>query len=390
MSDWSDLATLVTAYRAPLISLAFGLLLFALAPKLVGLSRGADQARTQSVILRGVLVAFMGLQIVDIVLHQTLADDYDRLLLKASISLALVYALIVVFNIFARLLQMKFGKTREIDGKTTAVASYHSRMATVILVVLMGLFAVLAAIEIWDMASLIEKTGFIGIIAAFVVLTNAVWFPDLYFGMTLLGSSMAEEGDTIQLDEEKPLYIINRLTPFYALLLNVDTNERVILRNSRLFDGPIENLSKRASIDGLRRRVDLKISYPKDESSDDMHAKLFARLDKAVSAAFERVSGQQDSRINANVPFAWLMAEAGNDALRFSVFYNLAPLPETKLTKVVRSFMRQTPAAVTQALYQECSARGLHLATPGLVKLSGTLSTTAQESVPPTDDSRET
>lgn len=371
MIDWSDIATLIDTYRAPLISLTLGFLLFALAPRLIGRNRRTEQARMQSVILRAVLAAFMGLQVVDIFLHQTLADDYDRLLLKASISLALVYASILVFNIFARLLETKFGKTREIDGKTVAVASYHSRMATVIIVVVMALFAILAVIEVWDMGSLIERTGFIGVIAAFVVLTNAVWFPDLYFGLTLLGSSMADEGDTIQLDGYKSLYIINRLTPFYALLLNVDTNERVILRNAKLFEGPIENLNKRASVEGLRRRVDLNISYPPNEATDDVRSKFFSGIDKAVSAAFARVAEQQDVRVNSNVPFRWFLTDVGNDALQFSVYYFLAPLPETKLTKVVRRYVRQTPAAVTQALYQECSTRGLHLATPGLIQLSG-------------------
>ena len=86
-----------------------------------------------------------------------------------------------------RILDAKFGVTRQIDGKMVAVPSYHSRMASVVLLGAMLIILSYVLIEIWGLNSLLEKTGFIGIIAAFFVLTSAIWLPDLFHGVVLLG-----------------------------------------------------------------------------------------------------------------------------------------------------------------------------------------------------------
>ncbi|MDK3073557.1 hypothetical protein QO034_10580 [Sedimentitalea sp. JM2-8] len=367
---WAKLTTIFGVYTMPLVSTLVGVALFILAPRILGPVASPDRKSLQISLLRLVTVAFILLQLADLVFHKLLEVDYDRLLLRASASIVLIYGMMVAFNILARLLEAKFGRSREIDGTKVTQASYHSRMATLVMIVIMLLCGLLALLQIWNLGSLIERTGFIGIIAAFIFLTHSVWFPDMYFGLTLLGSSMANEGETIRFDSDGPIYIINRLTPFYVLLLNLDSNERVIMRNAKLFEGTIENLNKRASIEGLRRRVELKISYPENESVAENREALFARVEAAVGATFEALAERKDLHVNANVPMTWLLADAGDFALQVSVFFHLDPLPETKLTKVVRRYLRWTPAAVRHHLYEECATRGLYLATPGLLQVS--------------------
>jgi hypothetical protein len=73
---------------------------------------------------------------------------------------------------------------------------------------------------------------------------------------------------------------------------------------------------------------------------------------------------------NTNVPLYWVLSESGDYALRFTVYFNIAPLPETKLTKKIRQYLRKAPASVTRLLYEEFTERGLHLATPTLIEIS--------------------
>lgn len=360
------------SYVAPAIMLAIGLLLFALAPRILGPVEPAARRLIQTNILRLVISVFILLQVTDLILHKALADRYNGMLLKSAATLLVIYGGMILFNGASRLLDQRFGQTRTLDGKAVAVTSYHSRMASLIMVVALSILSMLTIIEIWGMKSLIQSTGLIGIVAAFFVLTNTVWFPDIYHGLALLGSAMAEEGDTIRIGNGPSIYIVNRLTPFYALLLNVDTNERVILRNSRLFDGSLENLTKRAAIEGLRRQIDLKLSYPAGEADVAVRKRLFSQVDKAVIAASDRMQNDPEMFTNAKVPLYWVLSESGDYALRFTVFFNIAPLPETKQTRKIRKYLRKAPASVTRLLYEEFTARGLHLVTPALIEISQT------------------
>ncbi|MEE4238498.1 MAG: hypothetical protein V2I51_17385 [Anderseniella sp.] len=353
----------------PIAAAGAGILLFIAAPWLTTNAQDSEKQPLQLIILRGVLIAFIALQVADLMIHQTLEPYYNRLLLKSSLTVLATVVTMVVFNLGVRLFNAKFGKTRSIDGTEVSVASYHSRMASVVLLTLLAVMLVYVLIEIWGLESLLEKTGFIGVIAAFLVLTSAVWLPDVFYGVVLLGSSMAEEGDTISLPGDDRLFIVHRLTPFYALLLDVDNNHRVMLKNAELFQARIENLSKRASVEGLRRALEFKLGYP--ETAADGHAglELFIAVDEMVKAAFERAAADKTIYLNVNVPFEWSLVEAGDNALRFVVYFHLSALPETKLTSRIRAHLRTTRNAIVRLIFEEASARGLNLATPSLLKI---------------------
>lgn len=353
----------------PLAAAGAGILLFVAAPWLTLSTRRSGNQPLQVIILRAVLVAFIALQLADLVMHQALEAYYNRLLLKSSLTVLTTVVAMIVFNLGVRFFNAKFGKTRSIDGTEVAIASYHSRMASVVLLTVLAVMLVYALIEIWGLESLLEKTGFIGVIAAFLVLTSAVWLPDVFYGVVLLGSSMAEEGDTISLPGDDRLYIVHRLTPFYALLLDVDNNHRVMLKNSELFGARIENLSKRASVEGVRRALEFKLGYPETAADGQAGRELFATVDEMVKAAFDRAAADEKVHLNGNVPFDWSLVEAGDNALRFVVYFHLSALPETKLTARVRAHLRSTRNAIVRLIFEEANTRGLNLATPSLLKI---------------------
>jgi len=358
-------------YALPISALIVGALLFLLAPVTLRSGRTGRDASLQVLVLRTAIVGFIALQIADIAMHQTLAPYYNRLLLKASLSLFSIILAFLVFNMLTHVLDAKFGNSRTFDGKTLSVPSYHSRMAGMLLLAVLVLILMYSFIEIWGMDSLLQQTGFIGIVAAFLVLTSAIWMPDLFYGLVLLNSSMAEEGDTIAIPSEDRIYIINRLTPFYTLLLDVDNNHRTMMRNSQMIRDKVENLSKRASVEGLRRKMEFKIGYPKESAEGNSHASLFSRIDEAITAAFARVCEDPVIQINPKIPFEWSLVEAGDNALRFILYYHLASLPDTKLTSKIRTHIRGSGNAIVRLVFEEASARGLDLSTPSLLKIDG-------------------
>ena len=359
----------LVVYALPTSALIVGAILFLIAPFTLRSGGTGRDVSLQVLFLRTAISGFIALQLADIAMHQTMAPYYNRLLLKASLSLFSIILAFVVFNMLTNILDSKFGSSRTFDGKTMSVPSYHSRMAGMLLFSVLILILIYSFIEIWGMDSLLQKTGFIGIVAAFVVLTSAIWMPDLFYGLVLLNSSMAEEGDTITIPGEDRICIINRLTPFYTLLLDVDNNHRVMMRNSQMIQNKVENLSKRASVDGLRRKMEFKLGYPKDNAEGEGHSRLFSRVDKAVSAAFERVCEDPSIQINSKIPFEWSLVEAGDNALRFIVYYHLMALPETKLTTKIRSHLRASSNTIVRLVFEEASGKGLDLSTPSLLKI---------------------
>ena len=357
-------------YTVPIAATIAAVITFVLAPRILGIKEDSAGTSLQVMTLRVVLAIFLILQLSDIILHNLVGFYYNRLLLNMSLTVFAITVCFVLFNVSGRMLDVKFGGTRQIDGKTVAVPSYHSRMAGVVLLGTLLVVLSYVLIEIWGLNSLLEKTGFIGIIAAFLVLTSAIWLPDLFHGVVLLGSAMAEEGDTIALRDRDRLCIINRLTPFYALLLDVDKNHRIMVKNSDLMKSGIENYTKRASVDGLRRTLEFKLGYPSPTGTCEPAIDLFEKIEKSVDACCARAFGDEHIMINKKLPFEWATVEAGDYALSFRLYYYLLPLPETKLTSKIRKHMRATDNAIVRIMFEEAFARSLNLATPTLVHLN--------------------
>ena len=139
----------------------------------------------------------------------------------------------------------------------------------------------------------------------------------MFFGMVILNSKMLEDGDVIQFGTDSDEYIINKVTLVYTILLDVRNNHRTLIKNYKLVDSRIDNLSKKASMDGLRMRLSYKIGYPAKEEIEDFKK----RIDEMFKEANEKAIMDDEIKINDNIAFEWYLHETGDYALQYDLFY---------------------------------------------------------------------
>jgi hypothetical protein len=327
----------------------------------------------QLMLFRLVNVLFILSQLIDYALS-LFTNDYKNALGSLGYTLLAIYLGAFVFGLLSYIVRKKFGREKEIDGQTHYLDTYNSRLIDIFLIMIIGASVFYIIINIWGITSLLETTGFLGIIIAFLALTHSIWAPDPYYCMVILGSEMIEDGDTIKLDNQPHEYIIARVTFIYTILYDVQNNYRVLIRNSKLIESKIENLSKRTSYDGLRYTLRYKIGYA-DVSSDAPEARkeelghYFKRIDAMFALAQERALADKQCLINPNIPFEWLIDNTGDYAIEYILIFYLEALPNTKLTKTIRTYLYQTRAYINRYVYEASVEQGLSLSTPDLLSL---------------------
>lgn len=331
----------------------------------------------QLMLFRLVNVLFILSQLTDYAIS-LFTSDYKNALGSLGYTLLTVYLGAFTFSMLSYMVRRKFGREKEIDDRTHYLDTYNSRLIDIFLIIIIGAVVFYVVINIWGVTSLLETTGFIGILIAFLALTHSIWAPDPYYCMVILGSEMIEDGDTIKLDNQPHEYIIARVTFIYTILYDIQNNYRVMIRNSKLIESRIENLSKRTSYDGLRYTIRYKIGYAdvtsnvpegrKKELSD-----YFRRIEAMFTAAQERAAADPKCLTNANIPFEWLIDNTGDYAIEYTLIYYLDALPNTKLTKTIRTYLYHTRARINRYVYEASVEQGLSLSTPDLLSLNASL-----------------
>lgn len=324
-------------------------------------------------LFRLVNVLFILSQLIDYVLL-LFTNDYKNALGSLGYTLLSIYLGAFFFSMLSYFARKKFGREKEIDGQTHYIDTYNSRMIDIFLIMIIGAIVLYAIINIWNITSLLETTGFLGIIIAFLALTHSIWAPDPYYCMVILGSEMIEDGDTIKFDNQPHEYIIARVTFIYTILYDVQNNYRVLIRNSKLIESKIENLSKRTSYDGIRYTLRYKIGYADassatPEARKEALAQYFKRIDAMFALAHARALADKQCLINSNIPFEWLIDNTGDYAIEYSLIFYLEALPNTKLTKTVRTYLYQTRASINRYVYEASVEQGLALSTPDLLSV---------------------
>lgn len=342
------------------------------AQKIVAFFNAGNENTFQLMVFRMVNYLFIFSLLLDIVVA-FFTDDYKNVFASLGYSLLVIYLGAFAFTLLSYLVRKKFGREREIDGKKHYIDTYNSRLIDIFLVVLISSIVLYLLITIWNFTSLLETTGFLGIIVAFLALTHSIWAADPYYCMVILSSEMIEDGDTVRIDNDPDEYIIGRVSFVYTILYDVKNNHRTMMRNSKLIESKIENLSKRTSLDGLRRSIRYKIGYPElpqeQEARSAVTEQFFKRIETMFNTAQTRAFEDERCRVNVNVPFEWLLSETGDDALEFSLIYYLEPLPNTKLTKTIRTYLYQTASQINRYVYEASVKEALSLATPDLLSV---------------------
>lgn len=326
----------------------------------------------QAAVLRLGAMIFLIMHLLDVVLVNVL-PSYQNYFIRFGLTVATLLGSLIVFNIFSHFSRQKFGREREIEGDVIYLDSYNSRLMDMCASVVIFLVALYLLIVIWELDDLLQTTGFLGIIFAFLALTNAIWAPDLYYGMVVLNSNMLEDGDVVRISGHPDEYVIARVSLIYTTLLDVRNNHRVLIRNSQLISSRVDNLSKRASADGIRHYLDFNIGYPEtvdqnNQQEGDINPfnHFMSRVEKMFQSAYDDLIEREESKLNPNIPFEIILLDSGNYALTFRLYYYVEAIPNTKVTKTVRQYLSQTPSLIQQAVNRAASAHGIELATPVL------------------------
>lgn len=279
-----------------------------------------------------------------VVINVLLAHRYDALS-KITQSLIVIYFAIFLTHVINFFIRLKFGKKRTTNDKTTISDTYSSRGLSLFVAAIVTIVAIVSCLRILGLNSLLEAGGAIGIIGLLLAMTQASWAPDIVSGLIILNSRLCEEGDVVQFDVDgKTVFAtIFKTKVFHTECLDLVNNHRLMLRNARLRDCSLQNLSRFASARGLRECLTFNIDYKhSQEEVRSMIMRAFADIDQSENSREE----QYEPEI--------FVQDTGDYAVTWAVFYYTK---DVKRLPAIRQIFRGYVLA-------EASRSGISLATP--------------------------
>jgi len=373
LPDLMHLNYFSVAYSISILLINFGLYIYA--PRIVKYFNSGSENRFQLTILRSVNMLFIVFSVIDFLIS-FVTDKYSNYFSGFAYTLLIIYLGAFAYNVLSLLSRKKFGREKELDSKKLFVDTYNSRLVDILMMVIIIFVAGYMIISAWGLTSMLETTGLLGLLVAFLALTNSIWAPDPYYCMVILSSDMLEDGDVVHIEGMQDDYIISRVTFIYTLLFNTRTNQKTLVRNSKLVERHIDNLSKKASTDGLRQILTFKIGYPQIDDQLDIKSKKPAAMQQFLKSVDEMFAGvaekaKEDEKVknNPNVEMEWMMTNTGDYALEFSFVYFLDSMPKTKITRKVRKHIVGTRNRLVRLCYEASVENGLSLATPNIITL---------------------
>ncbi|MEE9350627.1 MAG: mechanosensitive ion channel family protein [Thiotrichaceae bacterium] len=232
--------------------------------------------------------------------------------LKVLGVIGIIYFSYLVSQLVAYFILRSYGREREINGKKRFVSTYNARLLSIFSGVFIAIMALISIIQMLGYTSLLQAGGVIGFIGVFLALTNAVWAPDIFSGLIILNSDMLEEGDIIEIHDNEPIYaLVYKTKVFHTVILNLIDNHRIMIRNSRLRDFTIHNLSKFASAKGLRESLIFNIGY------DVPPKKVRAMFEDA----YEAVRKQGSIGVESSRDLEIGVQDVGDHAVQWRVYY---------------------------------------------------------------------
>ncbi len=292
--------------------------------------------------------AFNGVIIVSFIASRLIDDNSDSnpayVLFSVLVVLYLSYAGLHLFNYWVRI---RYGKQREIDGVAQLVDTYNSRLVSIFATIIIFIIALISIVRVLGFESLLEAGGAIGIVGVFLALTQGAWAPDIISGLVILNSKMMDVGDVVEFnDGEKTLGIVYKTRIFYTEILNLTNNHRIMIRNSRLRDQTIHNLSKFASAKGLRERLSFNIDYAEDDE----------RVRQMFSKAFDAAVDDKNICMEAKYPVEVRVNNTGDFAVKWCCY---------SYTKDIKRLI-DTRQRFCEKVLQASKEMGISLATPKL------------------------
>ena len=348
-----------------IVAFVLNITLFLLSSNIVRFLNAGQENSKQLSLFRSLNFAFFFFHALDWIMLY-LNKNYENHFFKMGLSIVLVYSGVIFYSVLTLYTKAKFGISKEVDDVKVYYDSYSSRMVNILLLAVISLMILMYIIKIWGFTSLLETTGLFGISIAFLALTNSIWAPDLYYGMVILNSKMLEDGDVISFEDGKEHpYIISQVTFIYTILLDVTNNHRIMIRNAKMVDATINNLSKKASIEGIRHFHVYKIGYPaRGENAEQAFIEFKEKVEKLFTYIQDKSYEDENILVNGNIPFTWYIKETGDYAIEFIMTYHLSSLPETRSTKKIRTYLLATPRLINALALEASYLYDIDLSTP--------------------------
>ncbi|MFK7730374.1 MAG: mechanosensitive ion channel domain-containing protein [Pseudomonadales bacterium] len=336
-----------------------------------------DHDHSERVQIARTLSAFICVLVIADIVVLSLAPEISEVFMSFVYSLMTVYFSLLVFQISSYYSLKRFGRRKEVDSRNLYVETYSSRLMNIVLIILIGIVTLFVVIKVWGADSMLETTGIFGIIFAFLAFTSANWAPDVLSGLVILNSQTLEDGDLIKIDGYDDEYIISKVSFIYTVIFDIRNNNRTLIRNSRMMQGKIDNLSRIASSDGIRQALRYNIGYPKLPTGDreariaisDAQTK---NVNDVFEKAFQRACEDEAIKINGNKTFEWALTEAGDYALEYTLWIYLERIPSTKVTATIRKHYLGTIYKVNELVYRASVEEEIDLSTPDLSNMTVT------------------
>jgi len=344
--------------------------LLLLARPLLGILESGEQNKTTLRIFRSVNVIILVLHLLDFSVLR-FSDHYEHAFIKLGLSLAAIYTSLYLYKLCEFFSRKRFGNERNIDEKKIFLDTYSSRLVDLLCLIFIIILLLYTLIKIWGADSMLETTGIFGIVAAFLAFTSSTWAPDIISGLIILNSRMLEDGDVVVVDGYPDEYVINKVSLIYIVLYDIRNNHRTLIRNSQFIKSKIDNLSKVASTDGLRKSLVYKIAYPglkgsTPEERSEQIGHFKSRIDRIFKKSFELCVNNKPLKINRDREFEWALTNTGDYALHYTLWLYLERIPDTKVTSTLRKHLVRTLYEVNDAVFTSAEIEGVSLSTPAL------------------------
>lgn len=228
--------------------------------------------------------------------------------------LVIIYLSYLSVHLIGRFVRVRYGRQVQNVGAGNRIAdTYASRALSIFISVFIGVMALISIIRVAGFSSLLEAGGVIGFIGVFLALTQSAWAPDIISGLVILNSKMFKERDVIKITDngKDMIAVVYRTLAFHTELLDLVDNHRVMIKNSKIRDQTVHNLSRFASARGLREALLFKIGYDVPVT----------QVKSMFQSAFEAAVEDENIPIEEQHPLEIRLKDTGDHAIEWSVHY---------------------------------------------------------------------
>lgn len=269
---------------------------------------------------------------------------------KIILILVTVYIAYLVDHIAYFFIQQRFGREREVNGEKLVIETYNTRLLGILSTTFILVVSLITIIRILGFNTWLEAGGVVGFVGVFLALTQSSWAPDIFAGLIILNSGIMEEGDAVEISgEEKILGVVFKTKMFHTEILNMVNNHRIMIRNARLRDYVVHNLSRFASAKGLREQLHFNVGYA--VQGDTIRSML--------DTVFTQVEENKSPNVECQHGYELMAVNSGDYAVEWVLFYYI---------KDVRNILK-IRADILERVVQEAKKQNLDLATPMLNNL---------------------